>query len=123
MKKAECIAVIKRYELARQLVSKLKKKRLELINNCSKTPSTSPDYFPEICLVTAYKDWQEMCTDNGELYPYNEILSEGVAEGKYCQNCMDAFNIKHNELSDAKAEFGKAKRSLSNFAKNLLKGY
>ncbi len=120
MKTIEYASIIKRYELARQAVAALQKKRKWLLLNCSKI--NEGDLFDEICLVKAHKDWVGICNDNGELYDYGDILSEGVAEGVYCQNCQDSFNIKHNELADAKAEFGKAKRSLSFFGKKLLKG-
>lgn len=127
MKKVECIAIIKRHEVARSVVASLNKRRRYLIENCKQqTETTINGHFvahSEICLVKAWKEWQDLCTDNGELYPYDEVLSEGVGSGAYCQNCMDSFNIKHNELAAAKAEFGKAKRALSSFGKQLLKWY
>ena len=116
MDKKDCIEIIKRYELARQVVSILIKKRKELIDTCSKIDPVS--LSGEICLVTAYKEWQDICNINGEMYPYDEVLEEG----DYCQNCKDAFSIKHNELAAAKDEFGKAKRALSSFGKKLIKG-
>ena len=110
---------IMEYEKTRQLVGTLEKKRNKLIAGCTKVDQTDIDF--KICLRMAFKETEEWCRDNNEYYTFSEVLEEGHSEGKYCDNCMDAYRMKFGELAEARKNFGNAKRKLACLGKSLLK--
>tara|TARA_R110000764_G_scaffold132941_2_gene220844 strand:- start:1349 stop:1726 length:378 start_codon:yes stop_codon:yes gene_type:complete len=116
-----------RYEKARQLVKELGDKRHYLLNQCEGLDTSEDNHgmIVEIGHTCGVEAWNCM-TDNGDERGtfcsfedafFNEIYDEEGA----CDKCIEAFKIKHHSLSDAKKEFGAAKRSLSFLGKKLIK--
>jgi len=120
---AQIRAAIIRYEKARQNVARLIKDRAKLLSKC--TNQCEKQSYP--CLVVAFNDANYENRNQigehsyGDTYSYNDILAEGHADGRYCDNCFNAWNIKVGTLREAKVEFAKAKRAISWIGKALIK--
>lgn len=106
------------YELERKKLAIISKKRAELMESCEKQ-----DFFEDIpiCLVVAGKDTLKAREENGEYYHYYEILDEGHANGEYCDNCYNAYQLKIGLLKDARIKFGVEKRRISALGRSLIK--
>jgi hypothetical protein len=103
------------YESSRSLVRELKNKRSKLIHDCELNDGKS-----SICLVLAWDENLSMNEDNGEMYDYCDVLSEGVLEGKYCHSCLESYELKKGPLAEASKNFGNAKRALSRYGAKIL---
>lgn len=111
-------AAVSDYEVARAQAILLRNNRNSLLSQCELT-----DPGPgggENCLILAWNENIKMNEDNGEMYDYHEVLSEGVSEGRYCQHCKDAYELKIGPLVTARQNFGNAKRKLSRIGKKIL---
>ncbi len=104
------------YEETRQVAAKLEKKRGKLISNCTRL-SIESGLKP--CLAKAYDDTRNMNNENNDFYSYHEVFENGFYEGDYCNNCHEAYKLKHGELAKARKAFGIAKRRLSAIGKAI----
>jgi len=104
------------YELKRQLVAKLDKKRVKLLNSCINIGLSDVS----LCLSLAFDETKKLREDNGEYYTFDEVLTDGHAEGKYCDNCVDAYFLRKGDLSEARQKFGQAKRKIAHLGKGLI---
>ncbi len=111
-------SIIMEYEQKRQTVSRLEKRRKELIKSCEKADWDSE--HPVICLSRAFDDTVRTSEENEEWYSFDEILDEGYCSGEYCRNCVDAYKLKINDLADARKSFGDVKRKLSVIGKRII---
>lgn len=123
-------SAVMRYERARQLVEALNHKRKILIANCEGIDTCEDNHnqivsFGVVCFSRA---WEKMLEINKESGPYDGVTFEdvfvdgvGIEDEPACDNCLEAYRIKHHELAAAKKEFGAAKRSLAAIGKQLIK--
>lgn len=113
------------YEKARQAVSKISKERTALIYECERVKE---NFQADLCLVDAHKLLVEYIKDGEDCwggcgYTYDEILSNGDADGKeYCESCRDSYAMKVGPLAKAKHIFGKTKTRLARIGKELIAG-
>ena len=121
----ECKEAIIRYETDRQLVSNLKEKRLALIGECKSIKTIDdPEGFGKIetgvlCLKSVFDELMEIIDLNGGGYSYEEVIGNMHYDKKCCDSCFESYKIKTGPLSEAKKEFGEAKRALSRMGKKL----
>ena len=121
----ECKEAIIRYETARQLVSNLKKKRSAMIGECKSIKTVDdPTGFGKIetgvlCLRAVFDELMEIIDLNGGGYSYEEVIGNMHYDKKCCDSCFESYKIKTGPLSEAKKEFGEAKRALSRMGKKL----
>ena len=121
----ECEEAIIRYETARQLVSNLKKKRSVMIGECKSIKTVDdPTGFGKIetgvlCLRSVFDELMEIIELNGGGYSYDEVIGNMHYDKKCCDSCFESYKIKTGPLSEAKKEFGEAKRALSRMGKKL----
>ena len=121
----ECKEAIIRYETARQLVSNLKKKRSAMIGECKSIKTVDdPAGFGKIetgvlCLRSVFDELMEIIELNGGGYSYEEVIGNMHYDKKCCDSCFESYKIKTGPLSEAKKEFGEAKRALSRMGKKL----
>ncbi len=117
-------SVVIEYEFWRQEVWMLDRKRCDLIQDCRAMKeldfNTATDW-PDICLKEVHKELIQTIKNNPyEGYSYVEILDNMHCEGKVCDSCYSAYQLKIGDLARARERFGHAKRSLSRKAKVLL---
>ena len=121
----ECKEAIIRYETARQLVSNLKEKRLALIGECKSIKTIDdPEGYGKIetgvlCLKSVFDELMAIIDLNGGGYSYEEVIGNMHYDKKCCDSCFESYKIKTGPLSEAKKEFGEAKRALSRMGKKL----
>lgn len=114
--------VVMRYETARQLVSKLKSKRLNLINDCENIGFSEDEYgfkypYGKTCLTSIFDAWQK----DQEGVSYMEAVEYEHNGDRCCESCYQAYKLKQGPLKEAKKELGNAKRQLSYIGKKLIK--
>lgn len=110
------------YEQARQGVAELSKQRYDLVGKCEKIGEWDEINTPKNhCLAECYNYVAKESSAPDNYLDYHDQLQEGVADGEYCQNCLDSYEIKIGPLAKAKERFGKAKRRLSWAGKRILK--
>lgn len=128
------IEAIKRYEKARKAVSDLTEKKRALVSDCDNLKEQEGEDWTHTinrnpCLVVAW-DWMASgnkgepshnCISYDEVILGGEDFLIGTISGGVCGKCLEAYNIKRGELSEAKKEFGAAKRSLSAIGKKLIR--
>jgi len=118
---------IHRYEVSRQLVSTLKRKRSNLINDCESIDTIDdPSGYGKkevgmLCLTSVFNELMEIIDFDGPGYDFDEILQIMHCEGRCCDACHDSYQIKIGQLAEARKEFGNAKRALSYIGKSLIK--
>lgn len=113
---------IAEYEQARQEVAAIGKQRGELLFKCEKRGIWNEVDPPRNhCLAECYDLVAKESCGPSDYLDYHEQLQDGVADGEYCQNCLDSYNLKVGPLAKAKERFGKAKRRLSWAGKRILK--
>lgn len=119
-------SAIARYETARQMVSKLRMQRTDLIKECESIETIDSTHgrieTGTLCLNSVYS---EMIEDNRENFPdgysYEETMENAHDEERCCDACYKSYEIKTGPLAAARKEFGNAKRALSYIGKKLIK--
>lgn len=118
-----------RYEDARQLVAKLDSKRKTLISECEAVDTCEDNHnkivsFGENCFTRSWAKLEEINKESGfyDGVTFEDVFVEGIGmeDDPVCDNCLEAYRIKHHELAAARKEFGNAKRSLSKYGRMLI---
>ena len=121
--------LIIRYELARQSVQELSRKRSLLLGACDGFDTTEDNHGQIISIgqtcgreAFLFMEGQNNNVRFDELVSFEDAFTMYINDEEgACASCLKAYKIKNNELATAKREFGNAKRSLSYRGKVLLK--
>ena len=117
------IKAVANYERCRVKVNKLKKRRAELFESCTReTPTGKAETeYSMTCLELCWEDCNEGKMDHGYSFDFKSMLGEYSEDNGYCDNCKEAYAVKIGPLAEAKKQFGIAKRVLSALGKSVIK--